>query len=775
MDDKHTGNEAVWYEDVVGNLETFTRLSKAGHFERANLFFERKLKSYSEEIPVAAQYANSLIDQGAFRAAEEFLTNHQPWKTATGSEVATETQVFTVFRLMLTITQLYTKFEPIKAAEVALSAIKEAGTVTIGEGMSQINLQIVILSLRIVDLVRRVPSLSDDIRLVLPFQTRSQRRPELGWEDAIIALLTSQHLWQAQTLLEIHIRHHGITAVSKPNDILNAVPRKQDAMYTLAYLMILALLSKTLSWEKSVTETHLQHWKESYENKIDLLSRPMDDITDPVTTSRAYQKFMVLQRTTALAVAKGGNGDQESTANFTSSRDASEALAGLRDLRFEASCHEDYLLAMEIYEASGDVLPDEYIQATGASKEAIGLFYPDIRLLDSLQTATERGNADMVENLLAVGTNVNAGSGDQDVPDDDSVEATHERESSDHEESLGARHKVTSEAVYNQAKLKNPEKTNLRAVQESTDDLEGALDAARQAVDSTPMDHPDRAAYLSTLSYVLSRRYELTRDIEDLEEATSVARKAVQVTPVDHSDHATYLSMLSNMLSREAAENRSLDREAERARYRRSFDPLHRLPDTLHPPRSTTGSDHSSWSRHTSPPAPPSYPRPTRSDHSSWSRHTSPPAPPSYPRPTQTRTRFASLSPFSAVSTHRHRNYGHATVHQYHYSDSPAVPASSSRRPSDSIRDRGREVIERERAKAANEDSLQNRASATAEEYIASPGTSQRWEPVFDEVDERTGGREYYYVTEGSAQQEIRRRRDRDDSRRREERRGRTD
>lgn len=475
MDDNHSGDEVVWYDDVVGNLETFTRLSKAGHFERANLFFERKLKPYSDEIPVAAQYADSLIDQGAFRAAEEFLANYQPREVATGSGVATETQVLTVFRLMLTIAQLYTKFEPVKAAEVALSAIEQAGTVTIGKGMSQINvsqlrllfqyplnnlpqLQIMILSLRIIDLVRRVPSLSDRVTLVLPLRTRPQQRPELAWEDAIIALLTSQHLWEAQTLLTIHIRNNGVQAVSKPIDILDAVPRKQDAMYMLAYLTILALLSKTLSWDKSVTDTHLERWKESHEDKIDLLSRPMDDITDPVTTSRAYQKLIVFQRTTALAIAKGGSGDQESTTNFTFSADASEALAGLRDLRFEASCHKDYLLAMEIYEASGDVLPYEYLQATGASKEAIGLFYPDIRLLDSLQTATERGNAEMVENLLAAGTNVNAGSGDPDVPDDHSGEVTHERESSDHEESLGARHEVTSEAVYNQGRHR-PETT----------------------------------------------------------------------------------------------------------------------------------------------------------------------------------------------------------------------------------------------------------------------------------------------------------------------------
>lgn len=188
----------------------------------------------------------------------------------------------------------------------------------------------------------------------------------------------------------------------------------------------------------------------------------------------------------------------------------------------------------------------------------------------------------------------------------------------------------------------------------------------------------------------------------------------------------------------EAAENRLLDREAERAQYQRSFDPLHRLPDTLHPPRGSIDSERTSWSRHTSPPAPPSH-----------------------PRPVQTRTRFASSSPLSAHTTHRHRNYGHATVHQYHY---PDPSAATSRRPSDAIRDRGREVIERERAKAAAED------RQTAAENDTRAG-GQLYEPVFDEVDERISGREYYHVSEVYARQEIRRRRDRDDSRRRGERR----
>lgn len=187
----------------------------------------------------------------------------------------------------------------------------------------------------------------------------------------------------------------------------------------------------------------------------------------------------------------------------------------------------------------------------------------------------------------------------------------------------------------------------------------------------------------------------------------------------------------------EAAENRQLDREAERAQYRRSFDPLHRLPDTLHPPRSSLDSESTTWSRHTSPPAPPSH-----------------------PRPVQTRTRFASSSPLSSGSTHRHRNYGSATVHHYHYPDSSTA---SSRRPSDSIRERGREVIQRERAKVAAED----RYTAMDDDVRAG---EQRWEPVFDEVEERVSERERYYVSQGSARQEIRQRRGRDDSRRRGER-----
>jgi hypothetical protein len=226
-----------------------------------------------------------------------------------------------------------------------------------------------------------------------------------------------------------------------------------------------------------------------------------------------------------------------------------------------------------------------------------------------------------------------------------------------------------------------------------------------------------------------------------------------------------------------------LDRESERARYRRSFDPLHRLPDSHDIPR-----------------------RDMDNEHVSRSRHASPPARPSPNRPIQTRARFASSSPLAGHTTHRYRSYGHATVHQYHY---PDVPATRSRRLSDSIRERGREVIERERAKAVSEESLHNQVTTSGQENIAGPseklwkpdsnevkeGTGvqmygykpaaaedhhptvaddarpdgAQWEPVFDGEEDRVGEREYHYVSEGSARQEIQRRRDRGNSRQRRE------
>jgi hypothetical protein len=193
----------------------------------------------------------------------------------------------------------------------------------------------------------------------------------------------------------------------------------------------------------------------------------------------------------------------------------------------------------------------------------------------------------------------------------------------------------------------------------------------------------------------------------------------------------------------EAAENRQLDLEAERARNRLFVDPpvqqpQRRLPESFFSYRESLADD----------------------EPASWSRHTSPSAPPRVPRPTPA-TRFASASPLP-TSSRSSRTYGRTVVHQYHYPDSPPVVVSnttsttSSRRPSDSIRERGREVIERERTRAAAAE-LQRAAEQQRPNSDVGAGP-RRWEPVFDEYEERVSGREYYHVSEGPARQESRRR-----------------
>ncbi|KAH7131154.1 CHAT domain-containing protein [Dactylonectria macrodidyma] len=81
-------------------------------------------------------------------------------------------------------------------------------------------------------------------------------------------------------------------------------------------------------------------------------------------------------------------------------------------------------------------------------------------------------------------------------------------------------------------------------------DLEEAIRTARQAVDSTPDDHPHRAAWSNNLGNKLESRYERTGEMADLEEAIRTARQAVDSTPGDHPHRAARLNNLGNKLGR---------------------------------------------------------------------------------------------------------------------------------------------------------------------------------------------------------------------------------
>ncbi|KAL2136726.1 hypothetical protein VTI74DRAFT_1767 [Chaetomium olivicolor] len=79
-------------------------------------------------------------------------------------------------------------------------------------------------------------------------------------------------------------------------------------------------------------------------------------------------------------------------------------------------------------------------------------------------------------------------------------------------------------------------------------DLEEAIGIARQVVGSTPNDYPDRAGWLNNLGITLQLRYKRTGEMADLEEATGIARQVVGSTPNDHPDRARYLYSLGSKL-----------------------------------------------------------------------------------------------------------------------------------------------------------------------------------------------------------------------------------
>jgi len=95
-------------------------------------------------------------------------------------------------------------------------------------------------------------------------------------------------------------------------------------------------------------------------------------------------------------------------------------------------------------------------------------------------------------------------------------------------------------------------------------DLEAAIRAVQQAINSTPEDHPDRAGKLNNLGNKLESRYKRTGGIADLEAAIQVAEQAVDSTPEDHPDRAGRLNNLGNKL------DRRYDRTGDMADYEMS-------------------------------------------------------------------------------------------------------------------------------------------------------------------------------------------------------------
>jgi hypothetical protein len=136
-----SNNEGRWYQDVVKDLETYLRLSIAGQYKRAKLYFDDMLEDRHEEhaeFSVVAQHADTLIDQGAFREAEGILENYrysyQPSrpKEQKDNPNEKEDERRTILDLLLANVRVYTKLETEMAAGIVEKALQRVGKVEIG-------------------------------------------------------------------------------------------------------------------------------------------------------------------------------------------------------------------------------------------------------------------------------------------------------------------------------------------------------------------------------------------------------------------------------------------------------------------------------------------------------------------------------------------------------------------------------------------------------------------------------------------------------------------
>ncbi|KFY18823.1 hypothetical protein V491_04689 [Pseudogymnoascus sp. VKM F-3775] len=107
--------------------------------------------------------------------------------------------------------------------------------------------------------------------------------------------------------------------------------------------------------------------------------------------------------------------------------------------------------------------------------------------------------------------------------------------------------------------IQDPMEDNLAAPENywmwrNSTDLNGDVNRARQAVQATTDEHPDRGTWLLRFGTRLIKRYEFENNATDLEEALSVCRQAVQSTPENHHSRHTWLNTYVDCLEKRYTE-----------------------------------------------------------------------------------------------------------------------------------------------------------------------------------------------------------------------------
>jgi hypothetical protein len=235
--------------------------------------------------------------------------------------------------------------------------------------------------------------LCDYILLRPPFKLSHEPDQDPTWEEVIVALLKHGHIWEANTLLTIHLR------CEKPMEsnllrILDAVPEEDDTMYTLVRLTMLVSCSRSLlrqSWEVLMMSGVSRRCEDCAH---DAFSSAMDGITDPIALSRAHQDYRLL----SLEVDNKGlqSTGQLNPSSLDERSDVLEEMQDRRDIRKRAIDNSDYMLLLASYEQHNHPLPDRWLHDTGASKEAVKCLHPDAVSSQGSQDVVSPANDDIL-------------------------------------------------------------------------------------------------------------------------------------------------------------------------------------------------------------------------------------------------------------------------------------------------------------------------------------------------------------------------------------------
>jgi hypothetical protein len=197
------------------------------------------------------------------------------------------------------------------------------------------------------------------------------------WTEVIIALLKYGHIWESNTLLAIYLRHGRPTGPDLLR-IIAFVPKESDTMYHLLRITMLVSCSRSLLKQIGRSLATRGVFGRCKECALDLHSLAMDGITDPISSSQAYQEYKLLR----LEFSKN---------NISRGAYSSKGSLEMHAARGTALKNSDYMLLLAIHEQSAHPLPNQWLDSTGASREAIARLHPHATLSEEEFHAAKSG------------------------------------------------------------------------------------------------------------------------------------------------------------------------------------------------------------------------------------------------------------------------------------------------------------------------------------------------------------------------------------------------